>query len=177
MDDLTEYDPDCIMLSDMPEGTDARRYWLINECLEEGIRLWIKKDGTVFIPCNDLFFWAVGDAEELLPEHWPRFMQDMGELCDGQSKWFGLGWVMRSRNLRCQKPYLRYMDEAAHKCFADCFGFKIEDLPHYGKTQGWPDDDKVIPTDSPHQFVTAAIDADRRPLSAPTPQDRRTSDD
>ena len=71
---------------------------------------------TMYVNCNDLFWWAVADAEELN-------FSDLAELnrCISESPDHGeLLWCAKKRKMRPQKPYYKSFSNDEAELFNAC---------------------------------------------------------
>ena len=98
----------------------------ISECNEtiqdyiiaEVIRLTVDKEKNVsmYILCNDLFFWACADSEEFELSD----LDDLNQAYKDSPEDGDLLWCCRKRGMRPQKPYYKYFKEPEHKLFDAC---------------------------------------------------------
>ena len=74
--------------------------------------IWWRCDGeyapiTFFVNCNDLFWWATADVEQVTPDDLPALRQAIAEVCEidkhGAPEGFEL-WAARKRKMRPQQP-------------------------------------------------------------------------
>lgn len=62
-----------------------------------------------FINCNDEFYWATSDAEEVLPGDLETLAKAYADARAALCEYYGgLLWVARKRNMRPQGPYFQY---------------------------------------------------------------------
>lgn len=70
----------------------------------------------LFVNCNDVFYWACSDLEEITPEE-----IDELENCIKQSEKHGpMLWTCRKRNMRPQLPWYKEFSEEEKKLFDAC---------------------------------------------------------
>lgn len=79
---------------------------------------------TIFVECNDLFFWACADCEEIESD---QEVEDLRQAFTDAEKAYEHGgayapllWVARKRKMRPQDPYYKYFNEALHPLFNAC---------------------------------------------------------
>lgn len=70
---------------------------------------WLVKDGRArfFVSCNDLFFWACADGEEITPDNVELFAQaiaDCRSIERSLEEWGGNLFACRVRKMRPQRP-------------------------------------------------------------------------
>ena len=84
---------------------------------ESGVSISLWGDGPTFeVNCNDLFWWACADAEELTLEEIPDLLRALEE-----SPKFGTDlWVARKREMRPQDPYYSYFTPQETELFNAC---------------------------------------------------------
>jgi len=88
--------------------------------------LWWRTDDeyapvTLIVNCNDLFFWACTDCEELGPSSIGDLEQAVADArAAGDESSGHLLWVCRRRGMRPQKPYYKYFDSDVAKLFDAC---------------------------------------------------------
>jgi hypothetical protein len=71
---------------------------------------------TMYVNCNDLFYWACADAEEITTEEF-----DSLEECLAINERYGsLLWCCRKRGMRPQTPYYRCFPEDMKPLFDAC---------------------------------------------------------
>lgn len=88
--------------------------FVINLLLEDKLGIFVRKDAiTMYVNCNDLFYWACSDCEYVEIYEVP----DLIKALDDSPKNGELLWVCRKRNMRPQKPYYKYFDEDEKKLF------------------------------------------------------------
>lgn len=83
--------------------------------------IWWRTDGkfapvTFLINCNDLFYWASADCEEVNPENihiLKQAIEDSKELTDSHHAL--LLFCARVRNMRPQRPYYKYFSDGMKK--------------------------------------------------------------
>ena len=76
---------------------------------------------TLLVNCNDLFYWATADAEEIWPEDIPDLRQAVEDITqDGYYKNADLLWVCRKRKQRPQVAYYKYFDDYEKPLFDAC---------------------------------------------------------
>lgn len=62
-----------------------------------------------FINCNDEFYWATSDAEEVLPGDLESLAKAYADARDALCEYYGgLLWCARKRQMRPQGPYFQY---------------------------------------------------------------------
>lgn len=62
-----------------------------------------------FINCNDEFYWATSDVEQVLPGDLESLAKAYADARDALCEYYGgLLWVARKRNMRPQGPYFQY---------------------------------------------------------------------
>jgi len=98
--------------------------------------LWWRTDGnyspvTMFVNCNDLFYWATADSEEIGLEDLDNLAQAVKD-CDEAAKEANPGsktlggfygdilWCCRQRKMRPQKPYYKNIEKYLHPLFDSC---------------------------------------------------------
>lgn len=71
---------------------------------------------SMYVNCNDLFYWASADAEDFSVEDLDDYQQALTE----SAKHGDLLWVCRKRKMRPQKPYYKYFNEEEAILFDAC---------------------------------------------------------
>ena len=71
---------------------------------------------SLYILCNDLFWWGVADAELVTEENINILEQSYQDSPDNG----GILFCCRSRKMRPQKPYYREIDESEHHLYNEC---------------------------------------------------------
>lgn len=61
---------------------------------------------VLFVLCNDLFYWASGDAESITINELPDFLEHILK-----EKWGADKWTCKKRKLRPQQPIIERMKE------------------------------------------------------------------
>lgn len=83
----------------------------------------VRKDGTIrfLVNCNDLFYWATADAEEVTPADVAALDQAYAD-CDtaGRNYHGGILFAARKRGMRPQAPYFAYFNDAEVELFKAC---------------------------------------------------------
>ncbi len=79
---------------------------------------------TFFINCNDLFFWACSDCEEIESDAEVADIRlaydDCSKLHEYGNIYAPLLWVARKRKMRPQDPYYTEFPKELHGLFNDC---------------------------------------------------------
>lgn len=83
--------------------------WFAEHELQEDL-WWSHRSGQIkfYILCNDMFWWATADLEEILPEDLPQLTQayqDLEALGGCQEVWAPQLWISRKRQMRPQRPW------------------------------------------------------------------------
>ncbi len=84
----------------------------------------VKDNKVIFnINCNDLFYWATGDAQDLTIENLSILKQSIDEL--KKISIYSLYeapdlFCCKVRKMRPQKPYYKYIKEDVHHLFDAC---------------------------------------------------------
>jgi hypothetical protein len=83
--------------------------------------IWWRVDGeyaplTIFVNCNDLFFWGCSDAETITIDNIGIFEQAYKDSIDHG----GLLFCCRVRGMRPQGAYYKYLDDAEKPLFDAC---------------------------------------------------------
>lgn len=91
---------------------------------------WWRTDGeyapvTLFVNCNDFFWWASGDCERVLAENiavLEEAFQDIDNASDEHiaATWAPLLFVARLRKMRPQGAYYKHIPEVLHVLFDAC---------------------------------------------------------
>lgn len=90
--------------------------------------IWWRCDGkfapiTIFVNCNDLFFWAAADTEPITPETLPilkQAIEDAKKIDDVDGSFVGLElYCCRIREIRPQRPAYPKNDKF-HALFDSC---------------------------------------------------------
>ena len=74
------------------------------------------KNPSLWILCNDLFFWACADGEDFELSDLP----DLEKALLDSPTHGDLLWCCRKRKMRPQKPYYKYIKKEEHKLFNQC---------------------------------------------------------
>ena len=87
---------------------------LVEELLfNESLSLRIHEDSlTMNVNCNDLFYWACADFEDITLEELPELLAAMKESKFGDSL-----WICRKRNMRPQTPYYKFIPKEEWSLF------------------------------------------------------------
>lgn len=97
---------------------------------------------TFFVNCNDLFYWACADCEQLTPENLPKLLDACVDCrkamgCESYGSGIDINWtkferfydaaswaplllVARVRGMRPQRPYYKSIPEDLHALFDAC---------------------------------------------------------
>ena len=83
--------------------------------------IWWRVDGeyaplTIFVNCNDLFFWGCSDAEMITIDNIDVFEQAYKDSIDHG----GLLFCCRVRGMRPQGAYYKYLDDGEKPLFDAC---------------------------------------------------------
>ena len=88
---------------------------------------WREDEGvvSVFVNCNDIFYWATADCEEIeTPEQIheiERAFKDLAAIGEVESVVWGAElWCCRKRQMRPQKPVLETIPEKIRHMFEQC---------------------------------------------------------
>lgn len=77
--------------------------------LDEVIQASVRKDGIkLWVPCNDLFYWACADCEEITVDELSTLNLALAESPNHG----GLLWAARKRGMRPQAAYYRHFTES-----------------------------------------------------------------
>lgn len=83
----------------------------------ETLRVSIRDDDLkLWVLCNDLFFWGCADGEDFELSDLPGLEKALEESSDHGE----ILWCCRKREMRPQKPYYKYFNEAEVKLFDAC---------------------------------------------------------
>lgn len=76
---------------------------------------------TFWVNCNDLFYWACSDCEDITPENMPILKQAFADLEEAYPDigkcWAGELFAARVRGMRPQRPVLDKYDERIRPLF------------------------------------------------------------
>lgn len=81
---------------------------------------------SIFVNCNDLFYWAMADCETLTPENIEVFEQsikDTNKAINNENEsneWGPLLFCARVRKMRPQTPYYKYIPDTIKNLFNEC---------------------------------------------------------
>ena len=76
---------------------------------------------TLFVNCNDLFWWGCSDCEELTPDDFDDLEAAIADAAKAGDKHNGhLLWVARKRKMRPQGACYAYFTDSAHELFHQC---------------------------------------------------------
>lgn len=97
-------------ISTLPDG-------VIDLIFQEKVRVMTRDKGPeLYINCNDLFYWAVAEGEDIDLSDMP----DLDAALKDSPEHGQLLWVCRKRKMRPQKPYYKYFNKAEKKLFSAC---------------------------------------------------------
>ena len=71
---------------------------------------------TLFIRCNDLFYWAMADLEEITPEN----VRELALALEDADLDGPLLFCARARKMRPQGPYYKHLDKKNWHLFDAC---------------------------------------------------------
>ena len=71
---------------------------------------------SLHVNCNDLFYWACADCEEIAPEE----LDDLFKCCKESENNGTALWACRKRKMRPQKPVYEYLTDKEKELFNAC---------------------------------------------------------
>lgn len=91
-------------------------------------RLWWRTDDkyapvTMFVNCNDLFFWATSDLQEITLDNinsLEETVKEVRSISDTAVEDAPLLWCCRQRKMKPQQPYYKHLDKNIHHLFNAC---------------------------------------------------------
>ena len=84
---------------------------IIDHIIKEKIRIHASDEVSMYVLCNDLFFWACADMEDFELSDLDDFNQSLKESPENGD----LLWCCRKRKMRPQQPYYKYFSEEEKK--------------------------------------------------------------
>lgn len=91
---------------------------IVNSYPDEVVEMLINEELSLinkklYVLCNDLFYWATADAEEITLEEIP----ELQACLKTSEKHGGLLWACRKRGMRPQQPYYKHFTDDERKLF------------------------------------------------------------
>jgi len=87
-------------------------YASINVCDDDKIGLYVN--------CNDLFYWACADSEEIEPNE----LQDLFKCYEKSKSFGGFLWACKKTGMRPQTPWYESFSEEEKRLFDECGPFR-----------------------------------------------------